>query len=337
MRAAIYLAPGKPLRIEQRADPTPGAGELVIQVHRCGICGTDLSMTSGQGPGYPVGCVPGHEFSGEVVALGAGVSGFRVGDRVTSMGFAGCGQCDVCRAGMPLWCPAMRAVDGGFGEYTVSPAQVCVRLPEALSLRDGALVEPMACGLHAAQAAGPLQGQDVLVLGAGAVGLAVLYWVRRLGALSITVAARGDAARERAMTLGADNCVRLDALHPATALFPVIFECTGASGLFSRAIAHVRPRGCVVVAGMCAHPEPFVPALGLMKEARVHFAMGYSLREMEQTADRLARDEAATLAACVGEDISLDALPARFEQLRRASSPGKVLVAAGLSSSGDSP
>src|SRR5690606_27155354 len=104
MRAAVFQGVGKPLEIRNLPDPTPASGQVVVKVERCGICGTDLHMTGDHALGIPAGFVPGHEIAGEVVAVGAGVSNLKVGDRVTTMPQMGCGQCASCLAHQPMWC-----------------------------------------------------------------------------------------------------------------------------------------------------------------------------------------------------------------------------------------
>jgi D-arabinose 1-dehydrogenase-like Zn-dependent alcohol dehydrogenase len=101
VQAAVFKGVGSPLRIETRPDPVPGTGEIVLRVGRCGVCGTDLSMTDGSGQTYELDSIIGHEFAGEVVALGASVSRFKAGDYATALPYIGCGRCATCLAGRP--------------------------------------------------------------------------------------------------------------------------------------------------------------------------------------------------------------------------------------------
>ena len=113
MRAAIMQGLHKPLIIDTLPDPTPGAGELVVKVGRCGICGSDLHMTEDAMYGKGAGTVLGHEFAGEVVALGKGVEGLTVGDLVSVSPLASCGQCEACLAGEVAWCSGFGLQEGG--------------------------------------------------------------------------------------------------------------------------------------------------------------------------------------------------------------------------------
>jgi (R,R)-butanediol dehydrogenase/meso-butanediol dehydrogenase/diacetyl reductase len=324
MKAAIYHKPGEPLHIERRRDPTPNSDEVIIRVHRCGVCGTDLQMTSGHGQGYPCNSILGHEFAGEIVAKGRGVAQFQIGERVTSMGYAGCGTCEHCRSGNPLWCSAMRGVSGGFAEFAASPATACIKLPDALSLDDGALVEPLASALHAVRMAGIIENENIAVLGAGMIGLGVMFWSRRSGARAVTAFARSESAKQRALIVGADLFVTnadMDIMSPR-----IVFECTGAPGLIARAIELVQPRGTVVIAGLCLKADNFLPALAMMKEVRLLFAVGYTQAEFQYTADFLAQSAINATAAFVGDTIALNDLPVAFEALREQHSRGKLMV-----------
>jgi D-arabinose 1-dehydrogenase-like Zn-dependent alcohol dehydrogenase len=109
VQAAVFKGVGSPLIIEIRPDPVPGAGEVVLRVGRCGVCGTDLSMTDGSGQTYEPDSIIGHEFAGEVVAMGPGVTRFKAGDYATAMPYTGCGRCVTCLAGPPTSAPSSGA------------------------------------------------------------------------------------------------------------------------------------------------------------------------------------------------------------------------------------
>src|SRR5207253_1613402 len=140
------------------------------------------AMSDGTGQVFETGSVIGHEFAGEVVALGKDIEHLEVGDRVTSMPFTGCGRCVTCLAGRPNFCAGFRGMAGGFAEYVVATGRTAIKLPATLSLADGALIEPLAVGLHGASLARLHPGSRVLVIGAGPIGLAAVFWARKLGA-----------------------------------------------------------------------------------------------------------------------------------------------------------
>lgn len=335
MRAAIFKQPGQPLAIETRPDPTPGAGEVVMKIHRCGICGTDLHMTDGHAPGfgYPENSPLGHEFAGEVVALGAGVQTLKVGDRITALPFTGCGHCLTCLAGKPNFCREFKGTAAGFAEYAIAAERVATRLPQGLSMEDGALIEPMAVGLHGVSLARLQAGARVLVIGAGPVGLSAVFWARRLGAGRIAVTASSRRREGLARTIGATAFVLPQAGEDIAALAAealggapdVVFECAGQKDLIGQAIHCVRPQGEVVVLGFCTVPDAFIPAVAVWKELRLQFAVTYSLQEFQHVADTFDAGHVEP-RSMITDRLSLDELPAAFEALRQRSSQCKVMV-----------
>ena len=331
MRVAVFDAPGSPLRIEARALPTPGSGQVLLRVQRCGVCGSDLYWTKAHARAASAGTVLGHEFSGEVVALGSQVSSVAVGDRVCALPFNGCGVCADCRAGAPYWCVRKLSTWGGYGEYTVVAAAGCVRLPEPLSWDDGALVEPLSSGLHAVRLAQGQTGASALVIGAGAIGLSCVYWLRRLGAGTITVVARTDRRRAIAAEMGADAFIAASgaALEEAVRTLPAtpaaVFECSGATGMGARAMQWVRSRGTVLIAGMQPEPDALHSTLGVAKELRIQYVGPYDLSEFRETVAALASGDTTPRRMITGV-VSLDAFPQAFEALRIGGDQCKLLV-----------
>jgi 2-desacetyl-2-hydroxyethyl bacteriochlorophyllide A dehydrogenase len=333
MRAAVFKGVGLPLSIETRADPTPGEGEIVLEVGRCGICGTDLSMTDGSGQTFEIDSIIGHEFAGKVVALGRGVRGLKVDEHVAAMPFTGCGQCASCLTGRPNFCVRFRGMAGGFAEYVCASERVAIRLPASLSLEDGALVEPLAVSLHGLALAQMAPGARVLVIGAGPIGLGAAFWARRLGANRVVVTANSRRSEELAMTLGANAFVHPDtpgelAQTAAAALggMPdLVIEAVGKKSLIAQAIDCVRPAGTVVVLGFCSAPDSFIPAVAVWKEVKLQFAMTYSLQEFEHVAQVLDSGVIEP-RAMVTDTVSLDTLPSTFEALRHRSHQCKVMV-----------
>lgn len=329
MRVAIYHGPGKPIAIERVADPKPAKDDLLLRIGRCGICGSDPSMTSGSPFDFPVGCRLGHEFAGEVVEVGKEVSGFRPGDRVACLPQIGCGSCRTCLEGRPFYCHAIRFLSGGFADYIAVPYRTAVRLPECLSLADGALVEPIACGLRALNLARFRGGENVLVLGAGSMALAVVYWARQLGARSITVASRSSSKRRTMLALGVDAFHSFDEDDPQAlgrmAPPDIVAECAGKSGLLNKAIELVRPTGTVISLGMCMQPEPVLPVYCAFKEISLHFPVAYSVDEFVATA-RAFETGKVKPEIMVDAVIALEDVPAAIQQMRSGASTRKIQV-----------
>ena len=333
MKAAVFHAPGKPLSIKDMAVPDPGPGQLLIKIHRCGICGSDLTMTDPASPvSFAPDCVPGHEFSGEVVAIGKGADGgFAPGDRVTAIPVAGCGVCEACDVHDPYGCANCSYLMGGFGEYALVDARLTVRLPQSLSFEDGALVEQLACGSQALRLSGIRSGSRVLVLGAGAIGLSAIYWARRAGCTSIVAAAPSRRRQSLAETMGATGFLSTGddlAAEAAEALGgapDVVFECAGKPGAISSALACVATRGTVVSSGMCFAHDNFVPGFATMKQVRLQFSMAYELEDFKTSVTALdaGHVEPRTM---VTRSVSLMELPQVLEDLRRGGDDCKVMV-----------
>lgn len=340
VRAAIFHGKGKPITIEQLEMPRLGPDDVLVKVALCGICGSDVSMT-GAGPAtYRPGRI-GHEYSGEIVEVGANVDVRRRGQRIACFPITPCGRCKGCASGNPMFCTARhKAFDGttgfgGFADYVALPAGGAKPLPDSLSFADGALIEPMACGLHALRLARMKQGANVLVLGAGSMALSMIYWARRLGADRIVVATRSSRAREIVGALGADAFHSFSEDDPAAlpALLgdgpQIVAECVGKEGMLARALEHVGICGTVISMGMCQHGEPIIPQGCTFKEVRMIFPVGYTVDEFLETARTFDRDGFHP-AFSVSNTIALDALPATIEALRAGHDRGKTLVDPGL-------
>ncbi|MFI9230358.1 zinc-dependent alcohol dehydrogenase family protein [Streptomyces rimosus] len=208
MKAAVISAPGR-VEITTVDDPAPGPGEVVVDVAGCGLCGTDLHILQGEfAPTLPV--VPGHEFAGTVVALGAGVTGLAEGDRVAVDPSLYCHTCHYCRIGRNNLCERWAAIGvttaGGAAEFAVSPAANCVKLPEHVRTEDAALIEPLSCAVRGYDILRSQQlGTHVLIYGSGTMGLMMLELAKRTGAASVDMLDVNPQRLETARQLGCSN------------------------------------------------------------------------------------------------------------------------------------
>jgi (R,R)-butanediol dehydrogenase / meso-butanediol dehydrogenase / diacetyl reductase len=325
MKAAVMQGLHMPLAVETLPDPTPGEGELVVQVGRCGICGSDLHMTEDPTYGKGAGDVLGHEFAGEVVALGKGTDGVAVGDLVAVIPLQSCGHCASCKAGEVAWCDKFGLQGGGYAEYAVTRPNQCIRLPQSASLADGAIIEPLAVALHGVNMSGLRKGDRVLILGAGPIGLAVAFWARRAGAVDVVILDVADHQRDRALAMGATGF----AIRPDDALIDgkadIVFECVGIPGLIAQAIDQVRNRGTILLLGLCTRPDTFSSFAMLSKEVRLITSAFFTRGEYEVALDVLNAG-AAEPRMLVTDTISLNDTPAVFEALRTRSHQCKVLI-----------
>lgn len=273
----------------------------------------------------------GHEFSGEVVALGADVDTLGLGDRVAVAPMRGCGTCASCRKGESAWCPEMVLIGGGYAEYAIVAARQCVRVPESLPLAEAALAEPLAVGLHVVARSGMKPGDTVLILGAGPIGLLTAYWARRMGAAAVIIAALDRHQEDRAMAVGATGFaisgpeLEADVAAMLGGKPDIVFECVGRRGLIDFACRQVRASGKVVVVGLCIGGDDLDPFAALMKEITVIFAVFFTMAEFAIAIDALGPGHFRP-QALITDRIGLSAVPEVFEALRNRTTQCKVLI-----------
>ncbi len=253
MRAAIWEKPGQ-LKVIDAADPVPRHGELIVQVGACGICGTDLHIADGDFPPTPYPIIPGHEFAGRVVARGDGIPGdWRDGERVAVDPSLLCGYCRACHSGRGNLCANWNAigdtVDGAFAEYVAVPAASAYRIPESVDDRQGALIEPLSCAVHGVRRIGPVIGEDVLLMGAGTMGLLLLQLLNRAGARSVTVVDHKSARLEAATAVGAAS-VAGDSSALERRTFGVAVDATGAPAAIEAAFQSLERGGRLLIFGV---------------------------------------------------------------------------------------
>jgi NADPH2:quinone reductase len=263
MRAAVWERPGE-LVVEERPDPEPGPEEIVVRVGACGMCGTDVHIAEGLFPPTEYPIVPGHEFAGEVVEVGAGVEEVEVGAQVAVDPSLFCGHCDFCRIQRGNLCRNWNAigdtVDGAFAELVKAPARNAYELPDGATARTGALVEPLSCAVHGMRRLEPGTGDSVLVTGAGTMGLLLLQLLARGGTSSVTVVDRNERRLELASSLGA-TAVETDvraAMRDHPDGFDCVVDATGVPPVIQQGFDAARRGGKLMVFGVApedAHVE----------------------------------------------------------------------------------
>jgi len=262
MKAAVLHGPGD-VRFEDVADPVPGPGEIVVRTLAAYTCGTDRKVVK---RGYHAKmltppCVFGHEAAGEVVALGAGVTSFRPGDRVVAANSAPCGRCRQCGRGRFSLCADLQFWNGTFADAYVVPARVVERnaLPLAgVAPEDAAMTEPLACCVKGVHNASVRDGDRVLVIGAGPIGLMLIGLCRLRGA-TVTAAARRPESRAVARAHGAHEAASISYAETGLALdgvadptFDVVFDAGGAAETVALAIGSAAKGGVVSLFAGCA-------------------------------------------------------------------------------------
>jgi L-iditol 2-dehydrogenase len=298
MRALVFRGPGS-MPLEERPDPRPGPGEVVVAVRASGICGSDVHGFGGSTGRRRIGVVMGHEAAGDVIEVGSDVTSIRSGDRVVLRSILACGTCDRCRHGQPNICLARQGMgmhfDGAYAERIVVPEAVVLALPDALSYEDGAIVEPLAVAMHAVNIT-PFGLMDtVVIVGAGPIGLLTLLAARRRGAGTIIVTDRDAHRLEVACALGADETVDVGGSDPVAVVeaathgrgADAVFEAVGIAATVGQSMAVARPGGHVTWIGNSA-PEIGLPMQQFVtRELTVRGSYGF-VDEFAQAAEALA-------------------------------------------------
>jgi 2-desacetyl-2-hydroxyethyl bacteriochlorophyllide A dehydrogenase len=270
MKALVLTDIGK-LEVCDRPTPEPGEGEALIRVKACGICGTDLHIFHGDegSAKSPLPIVLGHEFSGEVAAVGEGVKNVRPGDRVAVDPNCACGQCYYCRIGKPHYCSRMlcygTVLDGAFAEYCLVREKVCYNLPKDLDYYTGAMVEPVACCLHGIDLCAITPGQSVLIIGCGPIGLIMTQLVKYAGAAQIAVLEPIASKRDMALRYGADAALDPTATRDAASdlrdlgfsHINTVIECVGNIKTMRQAIDLAGPMATVMLFGLASPRDMF--------------------------------------------------------------------------------
>ncbi len=264
MKVAVMEGIGH-IEIQERPIPEIKAGEVLIRIGYVGICGSDVHYFETGAIGDFVVEPPfvlGHEAAGVVVALGSGVENLKVGDRVALEPGKTCGHCEFCRSGKYNLCPSVQffatpPYDGVFQEYVSYDASMCFKLPDDVSLMEGALIEPLAVGFHAANQAAAHIGKNAVVFGSGCIGLMSLLALKAEGVTDVYVVDVMDRRLEKAAELGASavvNSSREDAIGKIAEIaggygVDIAIDTSGADAAINQAIRMVKPGGTIVCVG----------------------------------------------------------------------------------------
>ncbi|OAI41143.1 hypothetical protein AYO38_04475 [bacterium SCGC AG-212-C10] len=341
---------GKELTVEEVARPVPGANQVLAKVRACGICGSDLHAAkymdemiatadaARREAWYSTdanpGMVMGHEFVAEVVESGPGVEGWAAGTRVTSMPI--------------LLSPespnGMQAIGystefpGAYSEYILMSVPLLLKVPDHVTDTMAATTEPCAVGLHAVRESEIRPEQSALIMGAGPIGLMTLLWLKKEGVRYVAVSDYSPERRALAQQLGADDVFDPKAVDLAAALSSalsatpgtpagssygggaiaaapdVVFECVGVQGTLQQAMELVQIRGKVVVVGVCMKEDEIRPMIGINKQLRLIFVLGYTGPEYAEALMSFSEGSIDT-SPLVTRTIGIDELPAAFAAL----------------------
>ena len=331
--------------MEDVAEPVLGAGDVLVEVKACGICGSDLhalhyadelvAITNEMG--VPIAFDPardfimGHEYTGEVLELGPMTDGapVEVGDLVTSLPVA------LTPTGMEPIGAYSNIYNGAYADRMRLSAAMCMKVPNGLDHRRAALTEPMAVGRHAAARSAITPTEAAVVLGAGPVGLAVVAELRRLGIETIVVSDFSPRRRAVALAMGASVVVDPSSEDPIDAWtaadgrrLPVVFDAIGVPGSLEAVIKAAPAMGRVCIVGSCMQTDSVRPLVAQVKQLTIVFSMAYDPFEFGDTLRAIAEGEIDVSPMITGT-CGVDGVPAAFEALGNPEEHVKILVEPG--------
>ncbi len=313
-------------------------GDVMIKVEYCGICDSDLHATQAGDLVVPDGMILGHEFTGEIVEIGTEAGDeWQLGQLVTAVPVNACDDCGrQCKYDRGIHCANNLitgfGAPGTYAEYIRVDSGNVLPLPDGLGLREGAAAEPLAVGYHVIDKAAMRSGTNVLIVGAGPIGLSCAVFACHSGARHVVVSEMSESRRTRAEQMGATATLDPGAGNVAEAYAmltggpsDLVIECVGVPGMLGMCIDLVKFQGKVMVCGVCTQAETFVPLAALAKEVCLQWALGYEKRDFEVVLGLLAEgriDPQPMITHVIGfEDLSK-----RFEELRTPTDECKILL-----------
>jgi 2-desacetyl-2-hydroxyethyl bacteriochlorophyllide A dehydrogenase len=341
MRAAVFK--DHRFEVTELPMPRPGSGQVLVKVHACGICGSDLHFaknadhiveqarklgapTDELERGLATGLVLGHEFVGEIVDFGPDtVRQLKLGDRVCSMPF-------VLKEAGPALLGSTPETPGAYAEYLVLSEALCLKVDSGIPDEAAALVEPLGIAVHAVNKAA-MQADDVaVVVGCGPIGLAITAVLKMRGVKTIVASDLSPKRRGLAQTMGASQVIdgrEASAVLTAAAALPgarmVVFENTGAPGMLGRLVLEAPQNTRIVVSGIAAGEEALIPMVAIMKELQLSFIIYYTPEEFAE-ALAVIRDGQLNWKPLITETIGLDDVNKAFQALEDPELHAKILI-----------
>lgn len=304
---AVAIKGVKEFEIKDIPEPKGDGKKVIIEVSKTGICGSDIHYWVN---GEPKGLVMGHEFAGRVIDPGDRLDLVK-GDRVTALPISPCGECEACRNGDVQFCPKTwneavgLSVDnpGGLTSKIAVRSDMVIKVPDNITDEEVAMVEPLAVGLHAAHLGRIAVGDDVLVIGAGIIGLASAEFAKKEGASYVAITETNKARGQKAVDLGVadeyydatDKDLVGKLMTKTNGGFDVVIECVGNTAAVNSAISMVKPGGIVVLVGVATDAVPTYTVMAVMKELVVQGAIAYTYNEFKSCIDLISRKQVDVL------------------------------------------
>ena len=338
MAAAVYQSPGV-VTVEERSVPRPGPDQVVVRVHACGICGSDIHQLR-DGWGFTPGAVAGHEWSGTIAAVGDAVTEWSVGEVVVSGASPCCGTCRGCLEGKPSQCENRSSMtsehtDGAFAEYILCRASGLPRLPEGPSPRHAALAEPLSVALHGITRSGVAPGDSVMIFGAGPIGA---FERRRAACDGHRGHHSGGTPRGTAQAGCQPRCDvhrrpggsrSVPAREPertSSRAVHVVLECSGHRSALEAGFGQLARGGIMVMVGVGIDHPTFDINRMILNELTVTGSFVYDLGGFERALELLASDGFPAELLIDPGDIPLNGIADALEALAVGQIAGKVMV-----------
>ena len=335
---AVAIKDVKQFEIKEIPEPKADGKKVIIEVSKTGICGSDIHYWVN---GEPKGLVMGHEFSGVVLDPGDRLDLIK-GDRVTALPISPCGKCEACRNGDVQFCPETwseavgLSVDnpGGLTSKIAVRSDMVIKVPDNIKNEEVAMVEPLAVGLHAAHLGRIAVGDDVLVIGAGIIGLASAEFAKKEGASYVAITETNKARGQKAVDLkvadeyydATDKDLVSKLMAKTNGGFDVVIECVGNGAAVNSAISMVKPGGIVVLVGVATDAVPTYTVMAVMKELVVQGAIAYTYNEFKSCIDLISRKQVDVLKF-VDDIVPLERVQEAYERLTSGTDAAvKILV-----------
>lgn len=324
--------------IKEIEEPISNNEDVIIDVRKTGICGSDIHYWE---VGQPIGLVMGHEYCGVVTDSGSRED-LKVGDRVTALPISPCGHCQACLTGNPQYCletwnnatGLSLSNPGGLAPKMKIRADMVIKVPDEMSDDEVAMVEPVAVGLHAIHLADIKVGQKVLIIGGGIIGLVSAMFAKKEGASYVAISETNEARGKKAVFLGVadawfdvqDEKFIENVMKPTDGGYDVVIDCCGNGSAVSSAIVTVKPGATVVLAGVSLEQITIPSVLIVMRELTVKGVIAYTVEEFKMVIDLIATKQ-IDVSKFVDEIIGLDGVQAAYEKLTSGVSDAvKILV-----------
>ena len=335
---AVAIKGIKEFEIKEIDEPKSDGKKVIIDVKKTGICGSDIHYWVN---GEPKGLVMGHEFAGVVVDPGDRLDLVK-GDRVTALPISPCGKCEACRNGDVQFCPETwsHAVGlsldnpGGLTSKIAVRSDMVIKVPDNIQDEEVAMVEPLAVGLHAAHLGRIAVGDDVLVIGAGIIGLASAEFAKKEGASYVAITETNKARGQKAVDLkvadeyydATDKDLVSKLMAKTNNGFDVVIECVGNGAAVNSAISMVKPGGIVVLVGVATNAIPTYTVMAVMKELVVQGSIAYTYNEFNSCINLIANKKIDAMKF-VDDVVSLNEVQHAYERLTCGTdSAVKILV-----------